>query len=474
MTPEQIRRRRLEGQHLLHPRLTDPAEVVHGMLAMQAQEYAMAKWAIALRMRGSSTDAQVESAFDEGRILRTHVLRPTWHFVSPGDIRLVLQVTAARVNQANAFIYRSRGLAARFTRFNAALSALLAGGGHLTREEIRAAAPADLVEGDGVLMSLLMMRAELDGVVCSGPRRGTQLTYAVFEDRVPPQPEVSHDQALAELCRRYVATRGPATTTDLTTWSALTVAQVKRGLAPLGDAVRTVEVDGAAYHLLAGQPSAQLRLEGGLGRTQLLGPDDLQQRQHLRLVRAGFGGVDDDGLVGLGKVHGVAVERDRTQLRMVDGLAVAAPGRRGRLLPLLPELRAELQVGEETPQVGVVRVACEGGPQVGDRLRRRDLSLVDAERHPSGSPEKALPGQVAMPGRQQREVTHEGGRHGVPGKDVALGAEHHGRVVLEPVEQAQDAGADQHRDVAVAWLGDLRKLEELAPLVVAEPQRTGQ
>jgi DNA glycosylase AlkZ-like len=133
-----IRRLRLANQQLVAPELVDPAAVVSHLVAMQAQEYAMAKWAIGLRLADGGSDEAVESACDEGRILRLHALRPTWHFVAAEDIRMVLQVTAKRVHQANAFLYRSLDLdAARLEGFVDVVRGLLAGGNHLTRKEIR-------------------------------------------------------------------------------------------------------------------------------------------------------------------------------------------------------------------------------------------------------------------------------------------------------------------------------------------------
>jgi len=53
---------------------------------MQAQDYAMAKWVIGLRL-SESTDRMIETAMNTGEILCTHLLRPTWHFISIDDIR---------------------------------------------------------------------------------------------------------------------------------------------------------------------------------------------------------------------------------------------------------------------------------------------------------------------------------------------------------------------------------------------------
>jgi hypothetical protein len=254
LDPETVRRERLHRQLLVASTATDPAAVVSRLLAMQGQEYAMAFWAVGLRLAdGGPAGAveAVEAAYDEGRILRLHVLRPTWHLVAAEDLRLVLQVTADRVHQANAFMYRSLGVdRPRLERFVDMVRDLLAGGNHLTRKEIRDALPPGWAEEKGFQMAYLLMYAELEGVVVNGPRRGKQLTYALLEERAAPTPERSEEEALVEFVRRYLATRAPARMADLTTWSGLTVAQLRRALALLGDEVTSVESDGGAYLLV--------------------------------------------------------------------------------------------------------------------------------------------------------------------------------------------------------------------------------
>src|SRR5262245_8709805 len=101
MGPSEIVQRRLLNQHLVGSSFEKPEEVVSWLGAVQAQEYAGAKWAVAQRTSGL-TEAAIEHALAEGAILRTHVLRPTWHFVTPADIRWLLALTAPRVNMANA------------------------------------------------------------------------------------------------------------------------------------------------------------------------------------------------------------------------------------------------------------------------------------------------------------------------------------------------------------------------------------
>src|SRR5512138_1117425 len=87
---------RLHNQHLSHNQFDQAADVVRSLGAVQSQDFGGAKWAIALRSN-RLTDLDVQRAFDDGAILRTHVLRPTWHFVAPEEIRWMLALTAPRV-----------------------------------------------------------------------------------------------------------------------------------------------------------------------------------------------------------------------------------------------------------------------------------------------------------------------------------------------------------------------------------------
>jgi hypothetical protein len=223
---------RLHNQGLSDARFTRPQDAVRWLVAVQAQDYAGAKWALALRMR-RATDAAVERAFAAGAILRTHVMRPTWHFVTPADIRWMLALTAPRVKAAMASYNRRLGLdAAVFRRSHRALARALRGGTQLTRQELKRVLQRAGVHADGVQrLAHLMMEAELDGVICSGARRGKEFTYALLDERVPPSRPLARDEALAELTRRYFTSRGPAQVQDFAWWSGLTMADARAGLA---------------------------------------------------------------------------------------------------------------------------------------------------------------------------------------------------------------------------------------------------
>lgn len=231
MNTSDVLRQRLHNQKLSSSELENPADVVGWLGAVQAQDYGGAKWALALRMR-NATHALVEEAFNEGRIIRTHLLRPTWHFVAPEDVRWLLELTAPQVNRRSGSGYRMFELdAAVFKRSNKVLINALRGGKHLTRATLKAALNKSGIAADnGVRLAHILLRAELDGVVCSGPRLGKQFTYALFEERVPPTKPLTREEALAKLTHRYFTSHGPATLQDFVWWSGLAVADAKHGI----------------------------------------------------------------------------------------------------------------------------------------------------------------------------------------------------------------------------------------------------
>ena len=154
--------------------------MVNWLVAVQAQEYASAKWALGLRL-DNAVDADIENAFTNGSILRTHLLRPTWHFVLPSDIRWLLALTGPRVNKLNAFMYRREGLdEAILKKSQDVIANALQGGHQFTRDELGVSLKK-LASGlkKGSTWYISSCHAELNGVICSGARRGKQFTYAL-------------------------------------------------------------------------------------------------------------------------------------------------------------------------------------------------------------------------------------------------------------------------------------------------------
>src|SRR5688572_16055808 len=124
-------RERLANQFLTTQGPRTAADVVRRLGAVQAQDYSGAKWALSVRARDASNGA-IERELNEGRILRTHVLRPTWHFVAPEDIRWMLALTAPRVSRIMSYYNRQLELSpALLGRSNVVLERALRDGKHL-------------------------------------------------------------------------------------------------------------------------------------------------------------------------------------------------------------------------------------------------------------------------------------------------------------------------------------------------------
>ena len=179
------------------------------------------------------TDARIDRDFNDGSILRTHLLRPTWHFVVPADIRWLLALTAPRVHALNAYSYRKLELGEAVRGRSEELLAGALAGHHLTRTEIATVLARAGIAPAGLRLGYILMSAELNGLISSGPRRAKHHTYTLLDERAPVVPSASaldRDEALGRLARRYFESHGPATARDCAYWSSLSVADVKRGL----------------------------------------------------------------------------------------------------------------------------------------------------------------------------------------------------------------------------------------------------
>jgi len=258
MNKDDIAHWRLHNLRLEGAPLRAPEDVVGWLCAAQSQDFGPAKWSLAGRTGGVG-DTAVGRAFADGAILRTHVLRPTWHFVLPTDIRWMLELTAPRVHALNAYYYRQLGLGEDvFERCNALLADTLQGGAHLTRKQLGATLERAGVALGGFRLGYLLMNAELRGILCSGAPSGRQQTYALLEERAPAAEPRTRDQALAELTVRYYTSHGPATVKDFGWWSSLTAADIRRGLEMVASRLQHEVVDGVAYWFAGSAPAAGL------------------------------------------------------------------------------------------------------------------------------------------------------------------------------------------------------------------------
>ncbi len=234
-----------------------PEGVVRWLVAVQSQDYGPAKWSVAQRTVGVS-DAAMDQVFADGTILRTHVLRPTWHFVLPADIRWLLELTAPRVQALNAYMYRELELdGAILKKCNARLVRALEGGNQLTRKELEAVLNRAGIATNGFRLAYILMNAELNGIICSGELNGTQHTHALLDERAPRAKRLTRDEALAELTLRYFASHGPATVKDFKSWSSLTAADIKKGLEMVAPQLEHETIDGLSCWFVASAPCAK-------------------------------------------------------------------------------------------------------------------------------------------------------------------------------------------------------------------------
>jgi hypothetical protein len=330
---------RLAAQRLTGAPFASAVDAVRWLGAVQSQDFGAAKWALGQRTDGA-TDAEVDRLFDRGDILRTHVLRPTWHFVVRDDIRWLLDLTGNRVRRALVARHRQLAIDAEVVaRASAAFGEALSGGHHLTRSELGNVLCAAGIAPDGQRLPHLLMAAELDGLIASGPRHGKQFTYALLEERAPNARVVERSQALAELAHRYFTSHGPAQLQDFAWWSGLTIADARTGIALAeGGLVRQV-VDTKAYwssanahragtgatvaHLL---PNFDEFTVAYRDRSALIAPDQPVDR-----AMFAFGSILSNVVIVNGRVRGAwgrTIVRGavRIEVRQLDRLAPAEAG----------------------------------------------------------------------------------------------------------------------------------------------------
>ena len=215
---------------------------------MQSQDYPGAVWALGQRM-ASATAASIGADFDDGAFIRTHVLRPTWHFVAPEDLRWLLALSGPRLIRAAAHRHRALEIDPELhARAATIFERAIADGGPQTRPELGIALRRAGIEAEAGRLMHLIMWAEYEALLCSGPRKGKLQTYVLVEQRVPPARPRDREEALAEIAARYVAGHGPVQDIDLAWWSGGSLGEARRGLQGAADRVeRTVLPDGRTF-----------------------------------------------------------------------------------------------------------------------------------------------------------------------------------------------------------------------------------
>lgn len=261
-----IARWRLRSQHLVAPYAASASEAVGRLLAVQAENPGQAAWALASRTQDPG-ESDLATLLDDGGVLRTHVLRPTWHFVRADDIGWLLDLTGPRVRRVTGQQLRTvHGLDERAIEHAvAAVTEALASSGELTRGQLADELRDRGVQSTGQMLMILLAHVELDGLICSGRLVNGEHTYALLAERVPAPRRLGRAEALAELAVRYFTGHGPATERDLAYWATLTLTDVRAGLEQVRDRLGSFEHDGRTFwHGPADAPSGPQQPGGHL------------------------------------------------------------------------------------------------------------------------------------------------------------------------------------------------------------------
>lgn len=247
MNQPDISKLRLKSQQVEGARFKTVKALVGWMGAMQAQDYAMAKWAIGARLPGS-TDRSIEEAFNKGKVLRAHLMRPTWHFVSADDFHWLHDLTAPQIIAAMKSRDDGLGLTTSVIRkSNSIIEGALRGGSCMTREELLPLLIEAGFKNEDNRIYHLLVRAELDGIICSGPARAKKQTFALLSERVPKKKSLDRKASLAELAKRYFSSHGPATLQDFVWWSGLSVTDARKALEQVGPDIIEDEAGSQSY-----------------------------------------------------------------------------------------------------------------------------------------------------------------------------------------------------------------------------------
>lgn len=247
MNDSDIIKRRLANHQLSGSSFTSVGELVSWMGAIQAQDFNMAKWAIGARLNDVS-DVQIEKALDRGEIVRTHIMRPTWHFVSADDIHWLMELTAPRIRIATRSRDKDLGLTPEVIKqTNAVIERELQKGVHLTRQEIGVRLQEAGIVIDNARLTHMMYHAELAGIVCNGELQKKKQTYSLLQEKVPKTESLLKEEALERLARKYFSSHGPASLPDFVWWSGLTASEARLGLELAKKDFVSVQSDGQEY-----------------------------------------------------------------------------------------------------------------------------------------------------------------------------------------------------------------------------------
>ncbi len=238
---------RLHTQQIAQQQFQQPNELLNWMGAMQAQDYEMSKWAVALRLPDANEN-KIETALNNGELIRTHILRPTWHIVSAENHRWMMDLSAPQlIRTLNSYAKRDDVDDKTLLKAEKIILKILAKNNHCTRDEIMAVLQKEKINTDGYRSAHIMFHAELNGLVCNGIRKGKEITYALLDERILQSKKISRDEALAKLATIYFQSHSPATLKDFSWWSGLNQTDAKKAIDFISKILEKIEVGEQTY-----------------------------------------------------------------------------------------------------------------------------------------------------------------------------------------------------------------------------------
>lgn len=230
MNPKNIKDIRLQNQQIASSKFKNARDLVKWMGALQAQDYPMSKWAVGIRIPGFTTE-KVEAALNKGDIIRTHLMRPTWHLVAADDIYWMLELTRPRILTTLRSRHKQLGITDDLLKKNRKiLQKYFKWEKYAMRATLVKEYEKENILNNNNLISHLLLCAELDGLICSGPEMDNKPTYTLLENRVPYRLTNKKEESLALLATRYFQSHSPATLEDFTWWAGLSTGEAKTAL----------------------------------------------------------------------------------------------------------------------------------------------------------------------------------------------------------------------------------------------------
>lgn len=247
MNVKELIQLRLLNQRLASTEFERPVDVVSHFGAMQSQDYAMAKWAVGMRTQNPS-DLAIEACVNSGDIIRTHILRPTWHFVNRKDVRWMMTLSAPYVKKATQYVDAQVGLTDEiFKKIWKKIEIELQLEDNLTKKDLMNRLAKRKIRIEGLMATQVLIRAELEMHVCSGVRHENKVTYSLFDARIPRSEKISKKDSIVKLASLYFNSRGPATIKDFMWWSGLSLSESKFGVSALGKNLKCASLGGLDY-----------------------------------------------------------------------------------------------------------------------------------------------------------------------------------------------------------------------------------